>query len=137
VEVDLHRPGGVAEVPQHRRVERTERAQVGHLAAAVVDQRQAHQPRAVGGPRHVGEVDDPQFDSVARREALEDVAVGRELAGGHDDRARLGGEHGVRELEEVHVTLSQASTSPGRAPRTCSASRSPIRAAPRSSPARP
>jgi hypothetical protein len=87
VQVELDGAGGVAEVPQDDGVELRERAMSATSPGAVVDVREDDEPGALRRRADVGEVGEPQLDAVAGREPLEDVAVGREVAGQRDDRA--------------------------------------------------
>ena len=78
-----------------------QRGHVGDLARPVADVREDHERRAALAHRLLRRVDHPQLAAAAGREALEHVAVGREVAAVGDDRPGARVEHGAAQLVEV------------------------------------
>ena len=102
VQVDVEHAGGVRQVPDQQRAGRVGAGglayEVGDLGGAVVDER-------THGDGDVVEPVETVADLAASRagDAVDDVAVGRELAGGDGDDAPVGTqrERGVHELVQV------------------------------------
>ena len=132
VEVDRHRTGGVAQIPDHGR-ERVDGCHVGERPRAVSDVRQDDEcaARDVVGlrPEHrVGWIEEDQLQPARTSDPLQHVAVGREVlpVRREDPQRRVRIKQRVDELKRFTVAESVTSTWPGRAPST-SASTSPVR----------